>query len=253
MLPEHLSQTQSSKPQYKERGFGQGDGSGVASLLLGLPTGGQIDYNDTYYRRQYYHALFFQDDWKIHPRLTVNLGLRWDVQLPFTELHDRVNGAFDWNAKNPLSDQIVANWTKLKTQWDASHPGKGALYPPAQAEIKGGLLFPGVNGNSRKIYDTDWTNIQPRIGLAWNVLNNTVIRAGFGIYHRQVGNGGLTNGFSRSTGYLRSLNGDFTPSGGLTGPYSLENPFPDGFLSPTGSSLGLLTNVGSGLSIVSIT
>jgi len=234
---------------YKERGLGQGDGSGVAALLLGLPTGGQIDYNDTFYRRQYYHAVFFQDDWKVSQRLTLNLGLRWDVQLPFYELHDRVNGAFDWNAKNPLSDQIVANWQTMKANWDAGHPGKEYLYPPAPAEIKGGLTFPGVKGNSRKIYDTDWTNIQPRVGFAWQFLDKTVLRGGFGIYHRQVGNGGLTNGFSRGTSYLRSLNGDFTPSAGLTGDYSLENPFPNGYLTPTGNTLGLLTNVGSGLSI----
>ncbi len=235
--------------QYKERGFGQGDGNGVASLLLGLPTGGQIDYNDTYYRRQFYHAVFFQDDWKILPRLSINLGLRWDVQVPFTELHNRVNGDFDWNAKNPLSDQVVANWKTLKSQWNAANPGKESLYPPAPAQINGGLKFPGVSGNPRRIYDIDWTNIQPRVGFAWQFLNRTVMRGGFGIFHRQPSNGGLTNGFSRSTGYLRSLDGDFSPSGGLTGPYSLENPFPDGYLSPTGSSLGLRTNLGSGLSI----
>jgi hypothetical protein len=76
-----------------------------------------------------------------------------------------------------------------------------------------------------------------------------VLRAGFGIYHRPVGNSGLTSGFSRNTPYLRSLDGDFTPSAGLTGAYSLENPFPEGFQTPTGSSLGLLTSVGNGLSI----
>jgi hypothetical protein len=234
---------------YKERGFGQSDGSGIASLLLGLPTGGQIDYNDTYYRLSNYHALFFQNDWKIAKNLSLNLGLRWDVQLPFVEQHDRINGAFDWTAKNPLSDQIIANWKNLKAQWDAANPSRASLYPPAPAAIYGGLTFPGVKGSPRSIYDTDWTNIQPRVGLAWQPLKNMVVRTGFGVYHRSVSNGGLTNGFSRSTGYLRSLDGDFTPSAKLTGPYSLENPFPDGYLSPTGSTLGLLTNVGGGLSI----
>jgi hypothetical protein len=235
--------------QYKERGFGQSDGSGIASLLLGLPTGGQIDYNDSYYRTNGYYAVFFQNDWKVRSNVNINLGLRWDVWRPFVEQHDRVNSYFDWNAKNPLSDQLVASWSAAKSQWDAQNPGKESLYPNAPSVIKGGLVFPGVNGQPRTIYDTDWTNIQPRIGIAWQIRPKMVMRGGFGIYHRTTSNGGLTNGFSRGTGYLRSLDGDFRPSAGLTGPYSLENPFPDGYLSPTGSTLGLLTNVGSGLSI----
>ncbi len=233
--------------QYKERGFGQSDGSGVASLLLGLPTGGSIDYNDSYYRRQNYYAVYFQDDWKIHPRLTVNLGLRWDVQMPFVEIHDRVNSYFDFNAKNPLSDQIVAKWKDLKSQWDAANPGKENLYPAAPSVIRGGVTFANKDGNPRNVYDTDWTNLQPRLGFAWQVMNKTVIRGGVGIYYRQVSNGSLTTGYNITTPYLRSLDGDFTPAAGLTGPYSLENPFPNGYQTPVGNSLGLLTNVGNGI------
>ncbi len=230
---------------YKERGLGQGDGSGVASLLLGLPTGGQVDYNDTFYRRQYYWAGYFQDDWKVHPRLTLNLGLRYDVQMPLTELHNRINNGFDWDAKNPLSDAVIAKWKQLKSDWDTTHPGKENLYPAAPSVLKGGLKFAGVSGQPRSSYNTDWTDVQPRLGFAWQALPRTVVRGGAGIYYRQVSNANTNTGFNISTPYLRSLDGDFTPAAGLTGPYSLENPFPQGYISPYGSQLGLLTNIGN--------
>jgi len=46
---------------------------------------------------------------------------------------------------------------------------RSPLYPNAPSVIKGGLVFPGVNGQPRTIYNTDWTNIQPRIGVAWQI------------------------------------------------------------------------------------
>src|SRR6266849_225868 len=75
--------------QYSGRSFGQSDGSPVATLLLGLPTGGSIDYNDTFYRREPYIAGYVQDDWKVNNKLTLNLGLRYDIQFPMYEIHNR--------------------------------------------------------------------------------------------------------------------------------------------------------------------
>src|SRR5262249_35686910 len=89
--------------QYSGRGQGNQDGSAVAALLLGIPSGGFIDYNDTFLRREPYMAWYFQDDWKIHRKLTLNLGLRYDIQWPVYEINDRLNSGFDFNVKNPLS------------------------------------------------------------------------------------------------------------------------------------------------------
>lgn len=227
------------------RGGDRFDGSGIADLLLGLPASGFIDYNDSYYRTWPYMAFYIQDDWKARRNLTFNLGLRYDVQYPFIEQHDRVNTGFDFNSVNPLSDQIIANWKALKTAYDAKNPQWP--YPDPPAAILGGKTFI-TPGGDRHTYGTDWTNLQPRFGFAWSPRKTAVLRGGFGIYHRTATQGNYNDGFSERTNYNRSLDGGILPAGGLTGPYSLQNPFPDGIITPSGSSLGLLTNAGRGVS-----
>jgi hypothetical protein len=150
------------------------------------------------------------------------------------------------SVKNPLSDQILANWRTIKADYDATHPGLAYPNPPAQ--LMGGFLFPGVDGQPERLYDTDWTNIGPRVGMAWQVLPKTVIRAGGGVYYMSPTQDNTQNGFEQSTPYVQSLDG-LTPSAGynLTGPYSLVNPFPGGIQQPTGASQGLLTMVGRGI------
>jgi hypothetical protein len=225
------------------------DGSSVASLLLGYPTSGNISYNDTLYRSRPYYGLYVQDDWKVSPRLTLNIGLRYDVQLPWLERYNRENRGWDPNAVQPLSAAILANWANLKTQYDAANPTAKYPYPSPPSVLTGGYEFPGVNGAPRRLYDTDWTNIQPRIGFAYRVGDKTVIRGGAGIYYQAATQGGTTTGFTQSTGYNTSLDGGVTPSAGasLNGAYSLANPFPNGFAAPTGASQGIQTNIGNGV------
>jgi hypothetical protein len=119
--------------------------------------------------------------------------------------------------------------------------------------LVGGFLFPGVSGQPRRLYDTDWTNIAPRIGVAWRVLSKTVLRAGGGVYYQSPTQDNTRDGFSQTTNYVTTLtNGQPTacstdPVKCSTGPFSLATPFPLGIERAPGSSLGLMTNVGNGI------
>ncbi len=229
-------------------GYGGGtyDGASIASLLLGYPASGSIDWNDNPYRSRGYFGVYLQDDWKITPKVTLNLGLRYDVQFAWRERYNRYNAGFDLTTKSPLSDAVLANWRKIKAEEDAKNPRYPYPAPPAQ--LSGGWLFAGVGGQPRRICDTDWTNLGPRVGVAWRVLSQTVIRAGAGVYYQSPTMGGRTNGFAISTSYDSSLDGKLPSAGAsLNGPYSLVDPFPLGILPPTGASEGLLTLIGRGV------
>ena len=240
----------SATRQYPLRGGTVSDGSGLADVLLGAPGTGFIDWNDTYYRTSPYAAIFIQEDWKITRKLTMNLGLRYDVQFPFVERWNRMNTGFDYNAVNPLSDSIIAVWKTNKAAYDAN-TANIYPFPPVPQAIYGGKTFIKPD-SSRRTYDTDWQNIQPRIGIAWGFKRNSVLRTGFGIFHKTATQGGYTDGFSQQTAYQGSLDGGLTPAALTTtpnGPFSLANPFPNGITPPSGSALGLRTNIGNGTSL----
>jgi hypothetical protein len=224
--------------QYRNVGQGVLDGNSIADLLLGNMSGGFIAFNDTFLRREPYIAGFFQDDWKVNSKLTLNLGARYDIQFPLIEIQNRLLNGFDFESIQPTSDAILANWR-------ASVGTAG--YPAPPPSIRGGPLYAGVRGNPRQVYAFDFTNIQPRIGFAWQPLNKTVIRGGYGIFYRTVTQGNVATGFSLNTSFINSLDGDRTPAGGLTGASSLENPFPNGVVRPPGSAGGIQTNFGGGL------
>ncbi len=226
--------------QYAQLNRGALDGSGVADLLLGLPGSGYIDYNESFYRTWPYAAAYIQDTWKIRSNVTLNLGLRYDVQIPFLERFNRLNEGFDFQARNPLTDAIRQNWADLKAQYDATGPKYP--YPAVPAALYGGKLFAGPG--HRRPYNTDWTDIQPRVGVAWSFAPKTVFRAGAGIFYRTATQLNFSDGFSQQTAYDASFDGGLNPSAGITGKFSLQDPFPFGIRSP-GSTRSSLTDVGS--------
>jgi hypothetical protein len=94
-----------------------------------------------------YFAVYSQNDWKVTPKMTLNLGLRWDLQPGPTERHNQLSG-IDLTRSNPFGS-------------------------------KGVIAFAGTNGYSRNLWDTEYTDFQPRVGLAYQVHEGTVVRGGF--------------------------------------------------------------------------
>ena len=196
-------------------------GSSIASMLLGIPSSGEVDYIVKPYYRWHYLAPWVQDDIKVSRRLTVNLGLRWDLLVPVTEKHNEMNWGFLPSTVNPISSQI--NQTQF--------PGY---------KVYGGMGFAGVNGNPDSPYNMDWRMVQPRLGAAFQLNSKTVLRGGWGLSFLNTVSTGTQNGFSQSTPYVATNNGGETSAG------VISSPFPSGLIAPSGSSLGMLTNVGQG-------
>jgi hypothetical protein len=209
-------------------------GQGLASFLLGLPTGGSMTTVTTLAQQSTYTAAFIQDDWKLSRKLTLNLGLRYEIETPITERHNHANRGFDFTTPSPIAAAAEANF--------APNPVSGV---PTFAPV-GGILFAGVNGVPRGMTNIDPHIFMPRVGLAYQVAPKTVVRAGFGIFFDSQGGDyymAPQQGYSQSTSIVPSNNN------GLSFQATLTNPFPNGLLQPSGSSLGLATGLGQSVTV----
>ncbi|MBL8222142.1 MAG: TonB-dependent receptor plug domain-containing protein, partial [Bryobacterales bacterium] len=189
-------------------------GNAFASLLLGFPESGESVRQPALAYGNRYYVLFFQDDWKVSRRLTLNLGIRWDYETPQTERFEQQNRGFDPNATSPLQA-----------------PG---------LNLKGGLQF--TSPSQRYPFEPDRNNFQPRIGVAYQIDAKTVFRGGFGMSYLPTFDTGFNNGFAITSPMVTSTDGGLTPAN------KLANPYPDGYLAVPGSSLGLGTLLGQGFS-----
>ena len=188
-------------------------GYGLASFLLGAPASGFARRwtPSTYTAKNI--AAFLQDDWKVTPRLTLNLGVRWDYEGAVT---DRFNGlsSFDPNLEFKL----------------------GSL------PVRGALVFPGSGGLSRGMRDASLTDFEPRFGFAYKLFPATSIRGGYGLYHLP-GTGLFTiaarTGFDYASTMVASIDGGFTPFN------TLSDPYPEGIQPPPGNSQGPQTGLGA--------
>lgn len=197
-------------------------GNEFATFLMGYPTSGYVDRNmDPAYRNPYF-ALFVQDDWKVTPRLTLNLGLRWDYEGPIRERYNRMIRGFAFDQNSPLDAQVPS------------------------LNLRGGLLFAGDSGSAREAFNRDLNNFQPRVGVAWQFANKWVLRGGYGLSILGQNAAGPDSGFSQRTNLVASVDNNLTPAVDLRDPFPAQI-FPTGLLQPIGSSLGLATNLGLGI------
>ena len=213
-----------------------------ASFLLGIPssvpiTAGQPATSVTraadFAEQSTTWGFFVQDDWKLTPRLSLNLGLRYEFETPMTERFNKSVTGFDPNYIQPIEAQVQANYSKNPTP----------EIPPAQFLVRGGLQFAGVNGQSRGLYNTPKKDFMPRIGFAYSLNQKTVINGGYGIFYGFLGQRRgdvLQSGFSQVTNFVPTTDGEH-----ITG--SLSNPFPNGILDPSGAALGPRTNLGQSI------
>ncbi len=183
---------------------------------MGTPQSGYIQVNSEPARQEKLFSLYVQDDIRLTDKLKVNFGMRWDYLGPLTDRFNELGRGFAANTQSPLSV-----------------PGE---------TLHGGLLFTGVNGEPRGIFNPAWGNFGPRAGAAYELDKRTVLRTGYALVYGQTwSDPGNAPGFSQTTNMVTSIQTGVPAN-------TLDNPFPTGILRPAGSSLGLLTALGQSFS-----
>lgn len=208
-------------------------GHGLASFLLGFPAGGSVANNIAFAEQSPYYGFYVQDDWRVSRRLTLNFGLRYEWEGAYTERYDRLNRGFDYTTPSPISAAAREAYARNPIP----------EVPANQFAVLGGLLFANVGGQPRALADIDRNNIAPRFGAAYQLTPKTILRGGYGLFYgASTMSNESNNGFSVTTPYVASIDGNLTPLN------NLSNPFPDGLRQPSGASEGLLTLIGQGVS-----
>ncbi|MBK8303714.1 MAG: TonB-dependent receptor [Chloracidobacterium sp.] len=209
-------------------------GRDLASFLLGIPGSGSIDNPQVYDISSAYHGVFVQDDWRVTSKITLNLGLRYEIEGGYKEKEGRMVVDFDRTAASPIAAGVLANYN--------SGVPPGVPITNFQS-LKGGFVF--ANGASQANQLMDKNNFQPRIGLSYSPDQKTIIRAGFGTFTApfQIVTQSVVfqPGFSTPTTFTPTLDT------GLTFVATLANAFPSGILPSVGSANGLMTFAGTDL------
>lgn len=196
-------------------------GNSIASFLLGYPSSGSVDNTPGISISYRYLGGYIQDDYRVTPKLTLNFGLRYELETGRNERYNRLSW-FDPGSPNPIGPRI------------------------GLPNLTGALQFAGVSGNSSRQKETNLNNWGPRFGFGYSLTPHTVLRGGYGLFYLPAtGDDQGTNlgasGFFTTTTFVSSLNGGITPAG------NLSNPFPNGIAQAPGSSQGALSQLGQDL------
>ena len=214
-------------------------GNPIADLLTNTVDGGSMNAAFSSLYSGKYLAGYIQDDFRVTSKLTLNLGLRYDLNTPFTERH---NHQFQLNTTvpNPVGTQVGPNTggVDLNTYFTnlSGHPLQGAIVFPNSAGAQGAGIVP-----------TDWSNWAPRIGGAYQIANKLVFRGGYSKLYllspEAPGPSSPGDGpFGATTNLVATIDG-INPN------VTLDNPFPHGFSTPLYNSLGAATLLGTSFNV----
>ena len=192
-------------------------GFGMASFLMGWPSGGSMPYANGISVLSTYYGFYFQDDFRVSKKLTLNMGVRYEYESPRTERYNRTTRGFAYDTASPLKV-----------------PGMN---------LRGGLVYAGVGGAARGILDPDRNNFAPRFGFAYSMNPKTILRGGYSLAYIPLIGAVFPEGYSNTTSMVTTQDG-YTPVD------RLSNPFPTGLLPLTGNSLGMSTLLGQSVSFV---
>ncbi len=214
-------------------------GQGIAQFLLGLPA--PVSFIET--RSPYdvsvdSHSGFIHDDWRVSDRMTLNLGVRYDLELGMTEAEFRNTAGFDLSTTNPIEAAARARF--------AANPPAGVPLSASQFAVAGGYTY--LSDDQPRAWKADRNNFQPRMGFTYKLTESSVLRGGAGLFiapFQLQGVPGIQTAVNQ-TGYSRNTPIPVTSDNGLTFQANLSNPVPSGqLLEPVGSALGLATNLGN--------
>ena len=192
-------------------------GNGVAELLIGL---GSVTsgYEPETQSVHDYAAVYLQDSFKMTRRLLVTYGLRYSYETGDVENNNLLN-YLNTTAVSPLQPQVPS------------------------LKLTAGVGIPGLGGTSRQLQNPVKTNLDPRVGIAYNLNDKTVIHAGFGLFHHPAA---AWQQFPNADGGIRTTTSVDSQANGVTplAGFQLSNPFPVGLTPPAGNAAGLGIDLG---------
>jgi hypothetical protein len=215
-----------------------GGGDAMASFLTGVGFGswGEYEIPPFMSTQSPRYGAFFQDNWRATEKLTIGLGVRYDLELPRTERFNRMNW---WDLDLPQA-------------FAAPDPVLPAGLPAGVApqqdfqNLTGGLVF--ATPFQRRTASADYNNLGPRVSIAYRLTPRTVLRSGYGLFYNPTlwgtsgaGQGGVA-GWKEETPWTTTyLNDGETPWGRVSDPWPVTGPRPQ-----TGNTLGAATWLGLG-------
>jgi len=223
------------------------DGDQWASTLLGVVDSGYANINpvgDQIHEQQW--GFFFQDDFRLNPRTTLNLGLRWERETGPADNNHWLIKTLD--LKQPIPElQGFQIWTPAVLA--AANLPAGAANIPTLVQPSWNGAAVRTSASDPRVYDAPWNVILPRAGIAYRLNDKTALRAGYSrfavaqISIRGDESESATNGYSQSTNALGPLNG--IPRDYFDNPYPTGGAYPNPVVLPPGNSLGRYQGLGN--------